>query len=358
LNNVTIEALPLYLGRPSPAPSIKTDELVNTSGFQGQSPRIENITLHGHPLTAFGLPAGPKTAQKRFLHDEEMEVRRLLKISELQYGTDSSVTINNRLRLCEVLCQQGRYKSAEEAARHSILDARKLYGDRDVQTLRALTLLGVILSAQGLLMQAAKLLRRAVNELQAVAGETHDITLFARRCLACSLDDLGEISEAEEQIRAAISASAAIGSDELKAYDLMTLSRVMRLQGRRLESSNFLMQAIDLLSKSWVPVSKPSLISATTRLAMYEEDNGSYPRADNLYSEAREKGLEFFGPDHPLTLEVTARLGLLWSRLGRREGLEILRDTLERMQRVLGPDHEATHSIFRQLASFGVEGIR
>jgi tetratricopeptide (TPR) repeat protein len=262
------------------------------------------------------------------------------------------------------------------------------YGSDSPETLFAVSNLVRDFYGLGRYGEALTMQLEAITVQEAMVGSSHLSVLMARRSIAMLLRKLGRYREAREHTEANLAAYAARFPEyhEHRLAATLSLGNALRDENRDLAS---LRQALTLLSDALDVYQRnfaghPFVEVCMTNLAIVLRRLGEVAKARHLNAEARERLRANLGSHHPYTLCTTSNLAsdlaamgeyeqaarysgevLAYSRddairgldhpytlgcaldhaldlkgLGReREAQSLWRDTVERFDRVLGPDH-------------------
>ena len=92
-------------------------------------------------------------------------------------------------------------------------------------------------------------------------------------------------------------------------------------------------------------------------LANTHRNAGCFPEAEALYRTLLKQERQRHGLDHFETMQVSYNLALALKKQHKcNEALELLRDTLPRATRLLGPDHSTTQPIQHLMAELAALG--
>jgi serine/threonine protein kinase len=215
----------------------------------------------------------------------------------------------------------------------------------------------------GHLRQARDQYLKLVDASTVRLGATHRDTLAARAGLAATQAELGELREAEQSARAAISGYTSIASREpqatLRAWN--TLARVLLRLGTRdrlAEAERILANSI--ARSAALPPDDVDRLTARQLHAQLKLAQGKLLDGEPLARDAYQTTLAALGPRHPLTLEAYDTVSYALLALGRYDELLTTQQRhVEATRRVLGDDHvmtlRARHTIaetLRQLDRF------
>ncbi|KAF2271084.1 TPR-like protein, partial [Lojkania enalia] len=337
---------------PSPTISVSSVVQLQSSTFVGQSPApiyrsLPNFAFGAHYTpSALETQLGIETASLpyRYRQTEEECLRDELSRTETSLGPRHSKTLGLLSELGWVLVDQGRYKSAEEVARHLVDGCRTLSGDDNVETLQALSLLGQVLCHQGLYVKAEKLHRRALEGKEKVLGPEHSETLISVDNLGVALGSQGRYQEAEAMHRRALEGNEKVLGPEHSGtlISVDNLGLALRSQGRFQEAEAMHRRALEGKEKVLGPEHSGTL-SSVDNLGVALGSQGRYQEAEAMHRRALEGKEKVLGPEHPETLISVDDLGFALGSQGRYQEAEAMhRRALEGKEKVLGLEHPST----------------
>ncbi len=282
---------------------------------------------------------------------------------------------------------QLRYQTALEFAAdvRNYLEGRPLVAGREAPSYRAKKIRrrhrGLVIGATAVFAATLAGLalttwqwREAVSERARAVGEAERADSLARDARA-RLDDLQQVSSFQAQMlrdlditRAGSALMADLRARYGDALEGVALSEEERLARRdtfqlalsRVNATDVAAGMIDrnILERARVAVEsdfdRRPAVGAQLLSAIGEvySSIGLAEEALPLFERARQTRVELLGPDHPGTLQVSARVTLGLLELNRLEEAEaILLDTLERRRQVSGPEHRETLVVLAQLGS-------
>lgn len=182
----------------------------------------------------------------------------------------------------------GQYEQSEALLRASLAGQRRIHGDDDTHTIRAMGNFGLLLMARGKLDEAEALFRaaeeaerihrEALEKMQRVLGKEHPSTLTATNNLGSLLMNERKWDQAEPLLRRALDASRRASDDD-----------------------------------------HPDTLYAINNLAVLMRRRGEFEQREQLFREGLERSQRTLGPQHPLTHNFHQKLGQLLTETGRVE---------------------------------------
>jgi|GEM_PF-2183307 len=209
------------------------------------------------------------------------------------------------------LINAGKYREAEEQARHGLTILEEILGPDHPDTLTSVSNLAALLYKTGDYAGAEPLYRRAMDGLERVMAPEHPYTLVSMSNLAMLLKATGDYAGAEILNRRA-------------------LEGLERVRGPE----------------------HPETLNSVSNLALLLRVPGDYSDAEILNRRALEGRERVMGPEHPDTLISLSNLGILLQVSGDYAGAEpLFWLALEVSDRVLRPEHPQTLMYVNNLAT-------
>lgn len=214
-----------------------------------------------------------------------------------QQSTDKS-HVDTLLELGRVLFKSGNLQEAEAPLQEALRLSQREFGAADIESGRALWVLGQLRHLQGNAGGAVDLYKHALDILEAAAAPPTEIARL--------LDDLAQDYERQQQWVPA----------------KQTYERALAIDRDILGSDH------------------PRVASHLHNLAIVAQNMGDLKRAESLYREAIDSEERTFGDQHPETAAAQGNYALLLEREGRLSEAEpLLRNALDVALRVWGADN-------------------
>jgi tetratricopeptide (TPR) repeat protein len=282
-------------------------DLVTTSG---------QLLSSGHPHT---ILAGQRLAEAYLTagrpDDAVTWFQRLLDSQAVKLGPDHPDVIAARLRLGHALAAARQPRRALTVLERVLTDCERLRGHEHADTLGARDELAAAYLAAGRHTDAITLYRRALADRERTQGPRHPRTMTTLHGLADSYLASGLAKEA------------------VSAYKRVVADRERTLGPDHLDTTK----------------ARYSLGAAYHR-------TGKTVAAERVYEQARAGFEQALGPRHPDALRSRAELALVYRQLGRYgDARALLRDTVDRLERILPHDDPLITELREILADIGDE---
>ncbi|KAH8645453.1 hypothetical protein BX600DRAFT_444453 [Xylariales sp. PMI_506] len=342
---------------PSPAlsdTSISDANFLRPSRFVGQSPLVTSENLN--PIS-FGqtspLPLPPPPPiQFRYRLQDETNLRQRISTIDLIHGRDHPDVFSELVQLSQILLEQGRYRSAEDAIRRATAGLKDCHGDYHIATAEAYKQLGHILSEQADILNATKVLTKSLGLLLALVGRAHPTSLDNIVKLAIVKRRQNRFVEAEADLLYVLQVHPeVVALESIKDRAALELADVYRMTGLRDKEIQPLVQRF--LYSNTQP-GDPNFIHIACAMAFMAEcksNQGDLEEALRWHENAVKFGSHNLGPEHPHTLFVMECLGSHLANNGEyTKASDILTQAYEISQKVLGPHHRRTYDSLYWLA--------
>lgn len=325
-------------------------------------------------LASMHLASGALQALGRFSEAETMS-REGLEASHMVLGPCHPDTLGLMCSLASALLELGRHDEAVAMQRDALVAAREMLGDRHTGTLVLLANLASSLSSVGQYTEAETTAREATAAMSEEFGSVHPATLIASSNLANTLAGVGRYAEAEEILREVAAASSDVqGARHPETLAAMaSLGNVLTRTGRAEDAVPLLQAAAEgrrqaLGVCAWSLSSVGHLAEAQCRAGRLAEARAALCAVGEADAPSAIRAV--LGEQHPRSLELAAQAA--WLRVcegdeaagTRPDGLRVagdcgapassdreasqdddrllLRDVVDCMRRVLGPEHALT----------------
>lgn len=273
----------------------------------------------------------------------------------LRHALDTDLTINgNQHRdhatilhaLAYALLHQGRIQDAEPLAMQAVQIFQETVGEAHPDFAGSLALLARLLEERGDYSRAEKLLRWVIV-IETEALDPLDPSLAASLAALASLLVIQDRhDEAELLIQKVLEIQAVSPGPDHPAYaaSLSTLAGILDRQGRLGEAEALLRQALASQERAWGsdhPWIPPTLISLGAVLI----DTGKAAEGENLLERAVEMAARHHGERSPQVARALSFLAQVQLSLGRPEARVTARRTIELLRETFGPEHPLTQEI-------------
>jgi tetratricopeptide (TPR) repeat protein len=279
--------------------------------------------------------------------------RRFVATSDRIAGPSSPGTLTAGSRLTGALLAAGQTEEAVAWAQWALAGRARVLGPDDPGTIAARSALGGALLAKGQPDAAATVLEAAAADCERVLGADNPSTLAAREELASACRNAGKPSEAIQLYQHTVADRERIQGP--RHPDTMTtrqrLADTYLAEGRVKEAiSQFKRVLADrerVLGQDHLDT-----IRARGGLAAAYQSAGRMASALQFHEQACEGYVRVLGADDPETLLSQANLAYVYYKAGRvGDATRLLRDTLERCERVLPPGAQLTETVRESLAN-------
>ncbi|TVQ51039.1 MAG: serine/threonine protein kinase [Phycisphaerales bacterium] len=260
------------------------------------------------------------------------------------YGDDDPRTLRAIAQYGSLRLRQNRFTDAEDAARSSLAGMRRVLGDAHPDTLSAATGLARALRMQGAREEAEGILREALETATVALDEDHMTTPWIRNELGYVLFLQGRYAEAEQLLREADAAYQLVSAETAPQGlgVLRNLSRVLRAKGRTDESLEMTRRLMTKLRRS-LGDDHLQTILAEVDLGETLAWSRQFDEAEPLLHAALDKSQRVLGENHTITKTALLALGYITARQRRHEEAEqFFRRAMDISRRIAGPAHPDT----------------
>ncbi|KAL6922334.1 hypothetical protein FSHL1_006297 [Fusarium sambucinum] len=331
---------------PSPMPSVWEISHSQDTAFTGQSPAPANQLLAAHysiSHTAISNVISDEQLPRRYRQEDEELIREELSLAEDSLGIDHSHTLGLRIHLGYVLQSQGRYKSAEEAARRTIRDCQR-HKNMAVDMFDATELLSIIMYSQGSLHESQKLRESLVTSKKAILGEEHQSTLESMERLSYLYMKSEKVEDAKELCARILEIRERTlgGRHHDTTETMIMLSSIHVKQEQWDDAENLASQVFQMRTESFGKMHK-DMIDAMYHLAFIYVLQDLDEEAEELYVQVVEYSILLFGKDSPETLNHQGILPIFYRTKGLLDKAEDLEAQLMVARKKLyGEQHPRT----------------
>jgi serine/threonine-protein kinase len=251
-----------------------------------------------------------------------------------------------RNTIAESYAALGLYPEAQLQYQRAWELRRGPLGEKNRDTLDALTSVAVLDRRMGKLDDAERLYNRILGIQRAEFGESDASTLLTMSNLAVVYSHQDKYAESARLNRKVL----AIQRQTLGAEHLDTLRTMNNLGvdysklGRFDDAERLYRQLLDIRRRVQGAEHPNTIFTANNLAVVYARQGGNAAEAEKLYRETLDLQRRILGPDHPDTLLTMDNLGLLFTHQPDRYAAaeEILKQTAEARRRVLGAMHPDT----------------
>ena len=270
----------------------------------------------GHPHT---MLAGQRLAEAYLAADRADEAalwfQRLVDSQAMKLGPDQDDVIGARLRLGHALVAARQLPRAIAVLERVLADSEQFRGPQQADTLGARDELAAAYLAAGRHSDAITLYRRVLADRERTQGPRHPETMTTRHGLADSY------------------LAGGLAKEAVSAYKRVVADRERTLGPDHLDTNR-----------------------ARYGLGAAYQRTGKTVAAERVYEQVRVGFEQVLGPRHPDALRSRAELARVYRQLGRYgDARALLRDTVDRLERILPDDDPLITELRESLADIGDE---
>ncbi|MGB0716292.1 MAG: protein kinase domain-containing protein [Phycisphaerae bacterium] len=269
---------------------------------------------------------------------------RAVKALDTSFSEEPALQADLRASLIEIYINLGLTERALALARVESTARSALHGEDDPRTLLAERTVCRILS-ESKDFEAAEALARSLLETQKrVLGERHVETLLTLKLLGAALTQLDRNDLGQEELTAAIAGlEATVGVNHIYTLNAKNeLAFYYRKKGRFDEALEIYLETLAAIERSLGPFHRDTLAAVSNTGQLYYAKS-EFDKALPYLERAATVEAELFGDDHNRTIRARRDLSKCLSRMGELVRAEqIILDVLERSRRLYGPDHHET----------------
>ena len=239
---------------------------------------------------------------------------------------------------------ENRLQEAAQLSVKAVATMRNAFGDKDLETLDAMSNLAVTFMKQGLLHEAKDLNSEVMRLKEAALGAQHPATLWNRDLLTIVLMEEGRYVEAMQQQTAVLEAKRVIlGNDHRDTLNTMTTLASTCSFLAKMSRAQELQEEVIATQERLFGRAHRDVIQSKSNLAMMYLKLGKHREADELHLEAIQAARDLLGDEHEDTLRCMAQLCLSCEEQGKlREAEELQMKILGNMERIYGGNHPRT----------------
>jgi tetratricopeptide (TPR) repeat protein len=258
----------------------------------------------------------------------------------------SEMQMTRLWRSIGTLCEhEGRLKEATQLQVKAADVMRSTYGDKDPETLDAMSNVALTFLKRELLHESKERNSEVIRLREAALGASHPDTLQSRHQSALILRSLGHWEESLAQELAVLEARrAALGIDHYDTlHSMMTVADAYHNLGKSGKAEELQVEGLEIRERLFGHAHHPDTIQNTSNLAVTYSRQGNYLKAEELHNEAREAAEDLLGDDHAETLRNMRNLGMSYMWQGKlMEAEELQIKILKRSEKVYGSNHPGT----------------
>lgn len=265
------------------------------------------------------------------LRKQDITVRSLLDDTaaklEGRFTTEPLVEAQIRYSLGKSYRNLGTYDLAEKQLIRAYSLQLDLLGNKSVDTLNTMELLGSVYMRMGRYKEAQTLFEQTYNgrKDKDVLGPEDPNTLSAMNELALLYLSWGQYKKAEDLYTKALPISQKVFGEKATFTLLMTenLADVYRFQGRYKEAEDLYLKAQQNINDYTMIDEDPDnlhyVLYSKNGLGMLYINEKKFSQAETLFHDAYNLGFDILGDDHPDTLYSMNGLGFVYTEMGDYE---------------------------------------
>jgi eukaryotic-like serine/threonine-protein kinase len=271
---------------------------------------------------------------------------------EGKFKNQPDVEIAIRMTIGDTYMGLGLYPEARAQEERALELSRRLFGDSDARTLRAMSGLGSLDESQSRYPEGEALLVKAVEGLNRVLGPEDPDTLGTTNLLGGVYWHEGKYAQAESLYDRLIpTEQRVLGPENNETEKAMNnLALVYGAQGKYAQTEALQTQALDINRRVKGP-EHPETLMVMNNLANTYHNESKCVQAEALHKEAWEIERRVLGPEHPDTIRIMGNVANDDDCEGRyQQAKDLFGQVLVLRRRVLGPEHQSTLFTMQELA--------
>jgi serine/threonine protein kinase/tetratricopeptide (TPR) repeat protein len=280
--------------------------------------------------------------------DPDIKVRTALDRAagriEGKFGNQPMLEASIRQTIGHTYLDLGLYPEAQRQVERALELRRRVWGERNRDTLTSMNTLASIYLRQGNYSQAMPLAMEVLQLRRRVLGAEHPDTLLSLKNLAAVYGYQGKYAQEESLETEALATLRRVrGEDHPDTVDtMMNLAGTYHEEGKYAQAEPLLTAALQARRRVSGP-EHPRTLLIINNLANVYLDWKKYAQAEPLYSEAVEVERRVLGEEHPETLRSMSNLGMLYDIQGKYPQAESLDErTLAVRRRISGEGNTST----------------
>lgn len=274
----------------------------------------------------------------------------------LGFSLESEVCL---LQRASILCRvshyeyvQGQFRAALEKILESLRIQRALLGDKHVDTLSSMDVLGLVFISLQRYDEAEETNWQTLKIREEVLGKEHPFTLVSLGNLASTFIEQKKFDEAEEiNRRLLVIYTRDLGQEHPKTLLGMNNLAINLVEQNKLDEAEEIQRQIFKLYEEGVGQQHPRTLLYKNNLALTLGEQKNFEEAEVLFEQVLKLRGEVLGHNHPNTLNTMDGLGMvLYNQEKYNEAEPLFRELLALRNRVLGEEHPETIKSMNHLA--------
>ncbi|GGP11417.1 tetratricopeptide repeat protein [Nonomuraea glycinis] len=248
------------------------------------------------------------------------------------------------LNIARYLYVRGSYKQAQALLEQYIEKWTEQSGERHVEVLVARQHLGNVYRALAMYRMAYEIDSSSLEMMRASLGEEHSETLWAMGGYAATLRGRGDFLRAREVDEVSLEAHGRLhGQDDVRTLRTRNNLAIDHALASEYDRSQAMLREVYNRATNVEAAGKRFQLQVWSNLSRSVRLSGQFQVATDLSEEAYAYGVTELGEDHPNTLLAAKDYAVSLRRSGQLlEGLELMRGTRVRMDRLYGDAHADT----------------
>lgn len=270
-----------------------------------------------------------------------------------QKGERDRETLMALTALTLIFSERGESSKGEAQARATLEVQRRVLGEEDAHTLLTMANLARAVRDQGRYSEAETLIRKALEVQNRRLGEEHSETLESMNMLGTIMFFQGRYAESEAQHRKTLEIRRRVRGEDhaITLGSMHNLANAVNAQGRFPEAEELHRRALAGRRRVMGEEHVNTLMSIDD-LARNLRDQDRFAEAEELSRKALVGFRRALGDEHPDTLEAMQNLAVAIQQQGRfEESDELLTTALDAANRTLGAEHPMTLAALQHLAA-------
>ncbi|KAH8586272.1 hypothetical protein B0O99DRAFT_602621 [Bisporella sp. PMI_857] len=284
-------------------------------------------------------------------HQEKYEesasvLREVLDFRQNKYGSEHVETLNATSELMTAITNNRGSYNDENLARNLLAIQKRILGVRDSRTIDAIIDLSRVLSDKGKHQESQVLLSNTISDLTKAFGEEYTGIVLLQHALAMSFwKGGGDLQNAISMMELAWSKHKRIRG-EAHSQTLVggrSFATILQDDGQYTRAEDVYAELSGTATRH-LGANHPEAINILRHIGTLRENRGLHRESEEIHQEVLRKQRNVLPKAHPDIFESEASIGYsIGMQEGRsEEGIEILKNVLERCTTALGEEHRVT----------------
>lgn len=244
-------------------------------------------------------------------------------------------------RLSRTYRRQGKLEESEKLLKEVLEQCETALGTENPQTISIVSSLADTYSLQGRWAMAEKLESEALDRRKRILGAKHPDTIRTAANLACIYGGLGRFSKAEElELEISAQYRRTLGDEHQDTMTMLSNLAVTYSDQKKWEEAERLQLKVLGWGRKTLGVKHPLTIVAASNLAITYTGMRRFKEAEKLEVEVLEQRNMILGAEHRDTIKAKAHLACTYADLGKLKQAEKLEEeVLKQRRRIFGMDN-------------------